>query len=117
MAPERVSGRCTGDMGKADMWAVGALMYCLVFGKTPFEANTNAALVKHINRAKLSELKAFTKKTPPGALKFLFELMSKLLDVNPDERLDSAEALNHDFFLKSKDDQQFLQNFNIKSIV
>ena len=104
-------------MGKADMWAVGALMYCLVFGKTPFEANTNAALAKHINRAKLSELKAFTKKTPPGALKFLFELISKLLDDNPEERLDSAEALNHDFFLKSKDDPQFLQNFNIKSIV
>lgn len=108
MAPERIDGKCEkGDMGKTDMWAFGALLYCLIFGETPFDAHKSGVLVKHIKKAKLSKLKGFKKKTEQGALKYLFCLVSELMEVDPDKRLDAAQALSHDFFTKGKDCKDF----------
>jgi len=117
MVPERIAGKCEkGDMGKSDMWAVGALIYCLVFGETPFEANTSAVLVKHIKRNKLSKLKGFLRKTQPGALKYLFCLITKLMEEDPDQRLDAAQALSHDFFTKGKENKDFEMSLNVDSL-
>lgn len=118
MAPERINGKCEkGDMGKSDMWAFGALIYCLIFGETPFEANLSSLLVKHIRRSKLSKLKGFLRKTNKGALKYLFSLVSQLMEENPEKRLDAAQALSHDFFTKSKESADFEVGFNLDSLI
>ena len=110
MAPERIIGtlndRFDVELAKADIWSVGAIIHLLVFGKTPFQANTNSLLIKALKRSKMPELKSFTK-TAFGAFKALLNLIGELIAPDPIDRLDVAQALNHDFFTKGQEMSDF----------
>ena len=105
MAPERIMGKINDkyevELAKADMWSVGAIIYTLIFGKTPFQGETIGTLVKHLKKCKLPDLNGYKKRATPAFLTLL-ELVSELLNPDPIDRLDVAQAINHEFFNKGK---------------
>lgn len=78
---------------KADLWSVGAILFQLVTGKTPFTGNNQIQLLQNIMRS--TEL-AFPPHTV-GLSSECIDLCRKLLRPNPVERLTFEEFFNHPF--------------------
>ena len=74
---------------QSDMWAVGVLIYLLVSGSMPFE-HSIAGLYKVLAGAYKPMDEGFS----PEAK----DLVSKLLVVDPDKRLNAAQCTQHPFF-------------------
>ncbi|PKA63961.1 CBL-interacting serine/threonine-protein kinase 23 [Apostasia shenzhenica] len=89
---------------KADLWSVGAILYQLVTGKTPFTGNTQIQLLHNIVNS--NDL--------PFPLNInlsqdCIDLCKKLLRRNPVERLTFEEFFNHPFLSQSKVDDSSSQ--------
>ncbi|XP_020241298.1 serine/threonine-protein kinase ATG1c-like isoform X2 [Asparagus officinalis] len=77
---------------KADLWSVGAILYQLVTGRTPFSGMNQIQLLQNI--IKSNELRF----PPDNNLSFdCIDLCQKLLRRNPVERLTFEEFFNHQF--------------------
>ncbi|CAH8265103.1 unnamed protein product [Arabidopsis lyrata] len=78
---------------KADLWSVGAILFQLVTGRTPFTGNSQIQLLQNIIRS--------TGLHFPGDCRDLsldcIDLCQKLLRRNPVERLTFEEFFNHPF--------------------
>ncbi|ESQ52429.1 hypothetical protein EUTSA_v100163911mg, partial [Eutrema salsugineum] len=78
---------------KADLWSVGAILFQLVTGRTPFTGNSQIQLLQNIMRS--------TGLHFPPACRDLsldcIDLCQKLLRRNPVERLTFEEFFNHPF--------------------
>ncbi|CAD5320686.1 unnamed protein product [Arabidopsis thaliana] len=78
---------------KADLWSVGAILFQLVTGRTPFTGNSQIQLLQNIIRS--------TELHFPGDCRDLsldcIDLCQKLLRRNPVERLTFEEFFNHPF--------------------
>ena len=96
MAPEMVED---GDYSyKVDLWSAGIIMYYLLIGERPFEAidldgsyNFDEILEKEVSFPEdiiISEQAQ--------------DLIKRLLNKNPKERIKLEEILEHDFFKKDK---------------
>lgn len=72
-----------------DVWALGVTLYCLVFGKCPFEAETEYELFKIIP---MQELEFPEQITVEDGLK---DLLCKLLAKNVDQRITLDQVRNH----------------------
>ena len=111
-----------------DMWAFGVLLYELVFGHPPFEANNNmqqfVSIIKYCGWDGLQKYKQFEEIQKnwwrPSTINKLEQLIAEekstfdssclvnilkmLLEVDPDKRIKADEALRHRFFaFESKD--------------
>lgn len=86
---------------KADLWSVGAILFQLVTGKTPFSGNNQIQLLQNIMKS--NELRFPTDKSDLsyGCL----DLCQKLLRRNPVERLTFEEFFNHQFLSQNLEDQ------------
>lgn len=85
---------------KADLWSVGAILYQLVTGKTPFTGNNQIQLLQNI--VKSTELHF----PPDNNLSFdCKDLCRKLLRRNPVERLTFEEFFNHPFLFHKQPDE------------
>ncbi|XP_059647115.1 serine/threonine-protein kinase ATG1c-like isoform X2 [Cornus florida] len=85
---------------KADLWSVGAILFQLVTGKTPFTGNDPKQLLQNI--VKSSELHF-----PPDKKNLsldCIDLCQKLLRRNPVERLTFEEFFNHPFLSQKQPD-------------
>ncbi|XP_044508804.1 serine/threonine-protein kinase ATG1c-like isoform X3 [Mangifera indica] len=85
---------------KADLWSVGAILFQLVTGKTPFTGSNQIQLLQNI--VKSTELHF-----PPGAKDLSSDckdLCHKLLRRNPVERLTFEEFFNHSFLSQRQPD-------------
>ncbi|XWS67130.1 hypothetical protein CRYUN_Cryun05aG0260400 [Craigia yunnanensis] len=86
---------------KADLWSVGAILFQLVTGKTPFTGNNQIQLLQNIMKS--SELHF------PVENNYLTadckDLCQKLLRRNPVERLTFEEFFNHPFFSQGQPDE------------
>lgn len=88
-APEVLSGEIQGI--ELDFWGFGVLLYHMLQGTTPFQANSYFDICKNILLSKYS----FTSNFDKNAI----DLISKLLVANPKERLTDHMAIkNHNFF-------------------
>ncbi|KAK1312050.1 CBL-interacting serine/threonine-protein kinase 11 [Acorus calamus] len=78
---------------KADLWSVGAILFQLVMGRTPFTGHTQLQLLQNI-------LKSNELRFPPDTHDLssnCIDLCQKLLRRNPVERLTFEEFFNHPF--------------------
>lgn len=97
MAPELIAS--SGNVSytsKADLWSIGVVFYHMLQGKYPFFGMSNAELLKDIER-KTAKM-PFKKPVSPLAK----DLLSKLLVVNPDERITWKGFFNHGIFRQDK---------------
>ncbi|XP_020573156.1 serine/threonine-protein kinase ATG1c-like isoform X2 [Phalaenopsis equestris] len=85
---------------KADLWSVGAILFQLVTGRTPFTGNTQIQLLQNI-------MKSNDLHFPPDSIfsDYCIDLCKRLLRRNPVERLTFEEFFNHQFLSESKLDE------------
>ncbi|XP_057807965.1 serine/threonine-protein kinase ATG1c-like [Salvia miltiorrhiza] len=88
---------------KADLWSVGAILFQLVTGKTPFTGVNQIQLLQNI-------IKATDLKFPPEAKDLsphCMDLCRKLLRRNPVERLTFEEFFNHPYLSQKQPNESF----------
>ncbi|KAF2288624.1 hypothetical protein GH714_009524 [Hevea brasiliensis] len=97
---------------EADLWSVGAILFQLVTGKTPFTGNNQIELLQNIMKS--TELQF------PSDIKDLSadckDLCQKLLRRNPVERLTFEEFFNHPFLSQRKIDQSLGNRTFLRSV-
>jgi len=90
--PECFAGASEGVKGKPrDAWSCGVLLFCLFLGRCPFWAEDNFSMQVQI----LYEEMKFPEAAVPPLPR---DLLLKLLNKEPDERLSVAAALQHAWF-------------------
>ena len=95
IAPEVVSG--DGYSGfPVDLWSSGVVLYSLLMGTIPFKAqnlNELQGLIMSGNHKQID-----------GISNNANDLLNKLLEINPNKRINVDEALNHPWFSENIDD-------------
>jgi serine/threonine-protein kinase len=87
LSPEQLS---TGHADqRSDIWALGVLLYEMMTGRVPFEANTIGALCAKISSADYQPLKQLN----PSAPHEVANVVARCLKKNPAERYQTADAL------------------------
>ncbi|XP_064804844.1 dual specificity protein kinase Ttk-like isoform X2 [Oncorhynchus masou masou] len=85
---------------KGDVWSLGCIMYCMTYGKTPFQTITNQITKLHAIIDPTHEMEF-----PDIAEKDLLDVLKRCLVRNPRERISIAELLEHPY-LKLQSQQQ-----------
>ena len=85
LAPEMINQQ--GHSTNLDLWNLGVLLFELLTGTAPFQASNQQAMFEKILKVRIN----FPKNFPPLAK----DLISKMLKVNPEERISLTEILNH----------------------
>ena len=85
MAPECLGGAIS--LFKADMWALGIILFALMTGKLPFVDEYHPRLVDKIRYARIQ--------FPDMISQDIVDQIKQLLCVEPDERLTIQEVLSH----------------------
>ena len=95
---------------KVDIWAIGCVFYEAVFGVVPFSGKDSEELLINIENA-IKNRKRFLEELPnPKGIKAeesLRDLLEKMLQFYPDDRIDFPEILKHEFLQKKKAKQLF----------
>ena len=89
MAPEILEGEDYND--KCDIWSLGITIYYLYFKDLPYKGKCESKILKEIKKLGLTVLD----KIKDNNIK---DLLSKMLVINPDERISWEDYFNHPFF-------------------
>lgn len=92
IAPEVLGGKEVGHGFEVDIWAIGIMLYALLFGKPPFQAKDVQVIYERI--------KTNDYKYPPDSTVSLEarQLINDMLSTDPSERPSLDEILNYDWF-------------------
>nr|XP_019947008.1 PREDICTED: dual specificity protein kinase TTK isoform X1 [Paralichthys olivaceus] len=99
MPPEAIkdtssqSGKARSKISpKGDVWSLGCILYCMTYGKTPFQSITNQITKLHaiIDPSHKIEF-------PDISEKDLLDVLKRCLVRNPRERISIAELLEHPY--------------------
>lgn len=95
LAPEVAAGSMKAATTASDIYALGAILYELICGQTPFQADSIQELLRKIVDERVPSLrgKSLTSSAPPSDLLAITE---KCLEKNPAARYASAGALAQD---------------------
>ena len=85
---------------ESDLWSLGILIYLLYFGEYPFLGENKEEVIKAINKHKLERLNG---KDNPD----LFDLINKLLVLEPKKRISWEEYFEHPFFRKKQNYKKY----------
>jgi serine/threonine-protein kinase len=88
MAPEQLSSPKNVD-SRADVWALGVILFQLVSGKRPFETNNIATLILMVASEEPTPLSSLVKDLPEGFENVVMSCLRK----KPDERTPDVGAL------------------------
>ena len=75
---------------KVDVWSAGIILYALSFAKLPFNGEDSKTLIKKIMESEIT--------FPEDANPLLKDLICKLLNKNPEQRISIDEIENHKWF-------------------
>ena len=87
MSPEHVEGKALD--WRADIFSLGTLLYTLCAGRLPFESPSPHALLRQILESRYDDPRVHN----PAISRRLFGIITKCLRRDPDERFDTARAL------------------------
>ncbi|OHT16652.1 hypothetical protein TRFO_13084 [Tritrichomonas foetus] len=85
-SPECIS-RSPYNGQKSDMWSIGVILFAMVTGQLPWTSKDQAQIIQQIKSAEY--------KIPSYLSENLRELISKLITVNPEDRLTAEQVLKH----------------------
>ncbi|KAJ6255459.1 protein kinase [Anaeramoeba flamelloides] len=112
IAPEVILGKGY-DGAKCDIWACGVILYVLLVGGLPFKNDNPNLLMKQIISGKFY--------TPNSISREAKDLLQRMLEVNPNERITLEEIQHHPWFLDqesnfylNRDDQRIEDLFGSK---
>ena len=95
VAPEVLTKQGYGK--EADLWSIGVILFLLLLGKLPFDADTHDEIIKSTIQGKLK---------PPSSWNNLTEeakdIITKLLTRDTKQRITAKDALKHPWFKKSR---------------
>jgi serine/threonine-protein kinase len=92
MAPEQADGRGTKTGPAKDVYALGAILFKLLAGRPPFQAETTASTIRHL----LFDDPVSPAKLNPSVPRDLETICLKCLSKEPQKRYESAAALADD---------------------
>lgn len=107
IAPEIIEGEYDH---RADYWSLGVMMHELLVGKFPFGGETTPVVLKSIMKAKKVDLDGNEWLTISSDAK---DLVEKLLEKDPDNRISAADALNHPWITMGQD-PELIEEFKLK---
>ena len=90
LSPEQIKGEAVD--ARVDVYALGVLFYVMLSGRTPFNADNNAAILyKHVNEAPRSLVEVL----PPGhdVPRGLIDLVMQCLEKDPEARPADADSM------------------------
>ena len=90
MAPELLEGR--GCNNKYDFWSIGGIIYQLAFNEYPYNGENDLLLYNNIKQSGQRHFKKSNDKN-------LDDLISRLLEFEPNERINWNDYFNHKFFI------------------
>ena len=92
-SPEMVSGtKYNGIL--VDIWCTGIILFAMLAGYLPFEANDNYSLFKKIIKCEINY--------PTNISDNALDLMQKILVNDPSKRINISKIKKHPFYLKGK---------------
>ena len=90
MSPEEIN--CIDKPTETDVWHCGILLYYMLTGSYPFDDDQESSLLHSIIHMKPI--------LPMNASPLLKDLLSRMLNKDPDERIKIDEIVNHPWFLR-----------------
>ena len=99
---------------KCDLWSIGVILYILLIGAPPFNGSDETDISRSIIKGKYDTLNPAYKSLSENAK----DLISKLLRINPKERINAKEALKHPWFITDDiKNIDYLENEVIKTLL
>lgn len=97
---------------KCDLWACGIIMYILLSARLPFNGITEKEIIENIQKGYYD-----LKKEPMNQIsKEAKGLIYNLLQVRPENRISTEDALNHNWFCKFETRKHLCDNINKESL-
>ena len=90
IAPEILAGEYNE---KCDVWSCGVIMYILMWGRPPFDGQTDDEILENVSKGVYKTDSAVWKNVSKEGL----GLVQKMLTYDPDKRASAKDALNHEW--------------------
>lgn len=91
MAPEVLTGHCKTINGLVDVWAMGIILYGMLFGDLPFNGKSNKEIADAIIEGTYEMPKHLAKKLSKNCL----ECLARTLDPDPTTRITAVDLQYH----------------------